>query len=207
MPWLEQMLFLPTVFFYFYASTPKCVEREQVWAGTNIFPKQGFIVPMTKGGEKDRFSQAVKWPNIKWVPGKGVRTGKTRNIFRLCFQVTLQTFLAFVCPPSGLAITRSQYPRRIPLPVVGFQPLLPRSFQIHLELSVRYWVMGNDFKMFRAPDTKTINHGNSAHCLICLVASPQKSSIRAGINVPSFSFWEPAASHLFLADWFLFFYP
>lgn len=59
------------------------------------------------------------------MPGKLVSLWKGRNTFHLRFKVTLQTFGFGFFSHYGLAITDSQYPWRIPLHFLGFQPLHP----------------------------------------------------------------------------------
>lgn len=167
------------------------------------------------GGEKQGFHKLQNHQTSSGCLEKESERGRVKIFSGNALKWQGKPFGSHFCSHSGLAITGSQHPPRIPLHVVvGFQPLLPSSFQIRLKPSVRYWAMGNDFKMFRASDTKTVNHGNSAHWWNCLVASPQKFSVFIE-NPPlvlaimfrvSPSVKQQQKCHFYPDDWFLLFY-
>ena len=58
--------------------------------------------------------------------------------------------LALVCSHHGVAITDSQYPRRIPLHFLGFKTTSSNPVQLHFKLSVWHWATQDYFKMFES---------------------------------------------------------
>ena len=135
--WLEQALFLSLSLFPLHPCFPSLpIQNMLLWddaKGGHCILWRSRELMAQEGRNKQTNKQTKPLKNVflkshlfhAWKTSH--RVERKAESFRVRFKVTLQTSGSGFVSHRGLAITDSQYPERIPLHFLGFQPLHPIS--------------------------------------------------------------------------------